>query len=64
MPRESLDAAEDLPEGALSQVAFGELAWRGLQEVAKRLAGTFQGTQGYSEVAARPPNSDNPSTRP
>ena len=25
MPRESLDAAEDLPEGALSQVAFGEL---------------------------------------
>ncbi len=35
-----------------------------LQDVAKRLAGTFQGTQGYSEVAARPLNSDNPSTRP
>jgi len=35
-----------------------------LQDVARRLAGTFQGTQGYSEVAARPLNSDNPSTRP
>lgn len=34
-----------------------------LQDVAKRLAGTFQGTQGYSEVAARPLSSDNPSTR-
>lgn len=35
-----------------------------LQDVARRLAGTFQGTQRDSEVAARPLNSDNPSTRP
>lgn len=35
-----------------------------LQDVARRLAGTFQGTQRHSEVAALPLNSDNPSTRP
>ena len=35
-----------------------------LQDVAKRPAGTFQGTPRHSEVAARPLNSDNPSMRP
>jgi len=35
-----------------------------LQDVARRPAGTFQGTPRHSEVAARPLNSDNPSTRP
>jgi hypothetical protein len=28
MPRESLDAPEDLPKQALRQVAFGRLAFR------------------------------------
>jgi hypothetical protein len=34
---------------------------RDLQDVARRRAGTLQGTQRHSEVAARPLNSDNPS---
>src|SRR2546425_2419037 len=35
-----------------------------LQDVARRLAGTFSGTPRHSEVAGRSLNSDNPSTRP
>jgi len=35
-----------------------------LQDVARRLAGTFSGTSRHSEVAGRSLNSDNPSTRP
>jgi hypothetical protein len=37
---------------------------RDLQDVTRRPAGTFQGTQRHSEVAARPLNSDNSGTRP
>ena len=35
-----------------------------LQDVARRLAGTFSGTSPQSRVAERPVTSDNPSTRP
>jgi len=35
-----------------------------LQDVARRLAGTFSGTPAHSEVARRRLSSDNPSTRP
>ena len=34
-----------------------------LQDVARRLAGTFSGTSPHSEVAGRSLNSDNSSTR-
>ena len=35
-----------------------------LQDVERRLAGTFSGTSPQSRVAERPVTSDNPSTRP
>ena len=34
-----------------------------LQDVARRLAGTFSGTSAHSQVDPHPVNSENPSTR-